>query len=95
MRSPEALSARQAVRCAALAASLLVAGSPCLAQSQAEFASCLARLQPAAQRSGVRPDSYSRYTDGVQADFGILDKLNYQPEFRLPIWDYLSALVDD
>lgn len=95
MRSPEALSARQAVRRAVLAAFLLAAGGPCLAQSQAEFASCLARLQPAAQRSGVRPDSYSRYTDGVQADFGILDKLNYQPEFRLPIWDYLSALVDD
>ena len=31
----------------------------------------------------------------MQADFGILDKLNYQPEFRLPIWDYLAALVDD
>jgi lytic murein transglycosylase len=96
MRSPEASPPpRPTVRCAVLAAFLAVAGSPCLAQSQAEFASCLARLQPAAQRSGVRPDSYSRYTDGVQADFGILDKLNYQPEFRLPIWDYLAALVDD
>jgi lytic murein transglycosylase len=95
MRSPEPLPPRQTARRAVLAASLLVAGSHCLAQSQAEFASCLARLQPAAQRSGVRPDSYSRYTDGVQADFGILDKLNYQPEFRLPIWDYLSGLVDD
>ena len=96
MRSPEALPPpRPTVRCAVLAAFLVVAGSPCLAQSQAEFASCLARLQPAAQRSGVRPDSYSRYTDGVQADFGILDKLDYQPEFRLPIWDYLAALVDD
>jgi len=96
MRSPEASPPpRPTVRCAVLAAFLAAAGSPCLAQSQAEFASCLARLQPAAQRSGVRPDSYSRYTDGVQADFGILDKLNYQPEFRLPIWDYLAALVDD
>ena len=95
MRSPEALFPLRTVRCAVLAGFLLATGSPCLAQSQAEFASCLARLQPAAQRSGVRPDSYNRYTDGVQADFGILDKLNYQPEFKLPIWDYLSALVDD
>ena len=31
----------------------------------------------------------------MQADFAILDKLNYQPEFKLPIWDYLSGLVDD
>jgi hypothetical protein len=26
---------------------------------------------------------------------GILDKMNNQPEFRMPIWDYLAALVDD
>ena len=95
MRSPEALPPRQTIRRAVLAAFLVVAGSPCLAQSQSEFASCLARLQPAAQRSGVRPDSYNRYIEGVQADFSILDKLNYQPEFKLPIWDYLSGLVDD
>jgi lytic murein transglycosylase len=95
MRSPEAVPPRQTIRRAVLAAFLMVAGSQCLAQSQSEFASCLARLQPAAQRSGVRPDSYNRYIEGVQADFSILDKLNYQPEFKLPIWDYLSGLVDD
>lgn len=80
------------------AATLLgLAGGPCLAQtqSQSEFTNCLARLQPGAQRSGVRPDSYSRFTKDVQADFAILDKLNYQPEFKLAIWDYLSGLVDD
>ena len=87
----------RATRCAAAAALLALAGGSSLAQaqSQSEFASCLARLQPVAQRSGVRPDSYSRFTQGVQADFAILDKLNYQPEFKLPIWDYLSGLVDD
>ena len=81
----------------AVATLLGLAGGPCLAQtqSQSEFANCLARLQPVAQRSGVRPDSYSRFTKDVQADFAILDKLNYQPEFKLPIWDYLSGLVDD
>ena len=25
----------------------------------------------------------------------VIDKLNYQPEFQMPIWDYLSGLVDD
>ena len=82
---------------AAIAAFLALAGGPGLvrAQSQSEFEGCLTRLQPAAQRSGVRSDSFSRYTEGVQADFTLLDKLNYQPEFKLPIWDYLSGLVDD
>ena len=25
----------------------------------------------------------------------VIEKLDYQPEFRMPIWDYLSGLVDD
>src|SRR5690606_10176460 len=31
---------------------------------------------------------------GVTPDMSILEKLNYQPEFRQPIWDYLAGLVD-
>ena len=77
------------------AASLTLIAGPCLAQNQAEFESCLTRLQPAAQRANVQPASFTRFTQGVQADFGLLEKLNYQPEFKLPIWDYLSGLVDE
>jgi lytic murein transglycosylase len=64
-------------------------------ESQAEFETCLARLQPAAQKAGVQPASYERYTRGTRADFTVIEKLNYQPEFKLPIWDYLAGLVDD
>ena len=80
----------------ALATALLtlIAG-PSLAQTQAEFESCLNRLQPAAQRANVQPANFTRFTQGVQADFGLLEKLNHQPEFKLPIWDYLSGLVDE
>jgi lytic murein transglycosylase len=56
---------------------------------------CLASLQAAALRSGVQPETYARLTTGLQADLTLLDKLNYQPEFKLPIWDYLSGLVDE
>ncbi len=81
---------------AALAAIFLgLISAPVLAQTQAEFQSCLARLQPAAQRAGVEAANFNRFSQGVQADFAILEKLNYQPEFRLPIWDYLSGLVDE
>jgi len=80
----------------AAAVLLTLAAAPCLtqAQTQSEFTSCLARLQPAAQRAGVRTDSFVNFTAGVPADFSVLDKLDYQPEFRLPIWDYLAGLVD-
>ena len=64
-------------------------------QTQDEFASCLARLQPAAQKAGVEAASFRRFTEGTQADFTVLEKLDYQPEFRLAIWDYLASLVDD
>ena len=28
-------------------------------------------------------------------DYSVIEKLNYQPEFSTPIWDYLSGLVDE
>jgi lytic murein transglycosylase len=90
---PERKPRRRAIG-ALLGLPLALAASAGLAQTQAEFTSCLARLQPAAQRSGVSADSFATHTRGVQADFSLLDKLNYQPEFKLPIWDYLAALVD-
>ena len=79
-----------------IASLLAVIGMPAVAQeTQEAFQSCLSRLQPGAQRAGVQPDTFKRNMDGVQADFSLLEKLNYQPEFKLPIWDYLSGLVDD
>ena len=87
---------RLGVRAAGAALALLAINATYVsAQTQAEFANCLVRLQPAAQKSGVQPASYERYTRGTQADFTVIEKLNYQPEFRLAIWDYLAGLVDD
>ena len=87
---------RLGVRAAGAALTLLAINATHVsAQTQAEFANCLVRLQPAAQKSGVQPASYERYTRGTQADFTVIEKLNYQPEFRLAIWDYLAGLVDD
>ncbi|HEX9195688.1 MAG TPA: lytic murein transglycosylase [Azonexus sp.] len=98
MPSPErSLALYDLPRAAIAAAFLAFAGGtvPAFAQSQAEFESCLVRLQGPAQQAGVQQASYSRFTRGVQADFGVLEKLDYQPEFKLPIWDYLAGLVDD
>lgn len=79
-----------------IASWLAVSAMPAIAQeTQEAFQSCLSRLQPSAQRAGVQPDTFKLNMDGVQADFTLLEKLNYQPEFKLPIWDYLSGLVDE
>jgi lytic murein transglycosylase len=60
-----------------------------------EFSHCLSELKPAALAAGVRGDTYDRHTQGLAADLTVIDKLNVQPEFKTPIWDYLAGLVDD
>ncbi|WP_237413480.1 lytic murein transglycosylase [Acinetobacter nectaris] len=62
--------------------------------SNFKFKQCLAELKPLAINTGIQSDVYDRYTQGITPDYSILDKLNYQPEFSTPIWDYLSGLVD-
>ena len=60
-----------------------------------DLSGCLAELRPAAIKAGVRDATWRQHTNGLQADFSVIDKLNFQPEFRTAIWDYMSALVDD
>ena len=65
------------------------------AQSASSFSSCLQSLQGQASRSGVSAATYSKLTRDLAPDLSILEKLNYQPEFRQPIWDYMASLVDE
>ena len=59
------------------------------------FQSCLGNLRSQAISSGVSASTYQRYTENLTADYSVIEKLNYQPEFSTPIWDYLSGLVDE
>lgn len=66
------------------------------AQAQnAEFAACLVGLRVPALAAGVLGDTFTRHTKGLAPDMRVIDKLNFQPEFSTPIWDYLAGLVDD
>ncbi|WP_066270278.1 lytic murein transglycosylase [Hydrogenophaga palleronii] len=77
-----------------LSAALLAA--PAWAQAPAdEFATCLNTLRAPARAVGVSDASFTQYTQGLVPDMSVIDKLNYQPEFRTAIWDYLAGLVDD
>jgi lytic murein transglycosylase len=80
----------------ALVFSLACPCSQAQAQIQTdEFSRCLADLKSAAQATGVRGETFERYTQGLAADLTVIDKLNFQPEFKTPIWDYLAGLVDE
>jgi lytic murein transglycosylase len=83
----------KAVAAAWVATCLVGAGAP--AHPGDAFARCLAGLRPAAQAAGVEAATWRTHTAGLQPDRSVLDRLDVQPEFRLPIWDYLAALVDD
>lgn len=71
----------------------LVALPSAWAQSE-NFNTCLAGLESQATKAGISKHTFRSLTQNLSPDVSILEKLNYQPEFRLAIWDYLAALVD-
>jgi lytic murein transglycosylase len=79
----------------ALALFLASAAHAADAPDPARFAPCVAELKSGALARGVSAAGYERLTASLQPDLKVLDFLDYQPEFRTPIWDYLSGLVDE
>ena len=94
-----------ALRPLALAACLGLASHAALAQSsapqeppqlsQAEFQSCLSELRSSKAFAAITPTTFSQYTEHLQPDATVLPLLNRQPEFSMPVWDYLAVLVDE
>lgn len=76
-----------------LAPLLLAAALP--AAADPAFTTCLDGLKPQAAAAGIRADTFERHTAGLAPDPTVLESLDFQPEFRTPIWDYLAGLVDD
>jgi lytic murein transglycosylase len=76
---------------------LAAAALSLLASSAAanDFGACLAQVRAEAVASGIAAQSFDAATAGLEPDQGVVDAMNYQPEFRTPIWDYLAGLVDD
>ena len=79
-----------------LCAAALAISLPAVAQTAPpDFGRCIDGLQGEARAAGVSETTYRTLTRGLVPDLSVIDKLNYQPEFQMPIWDYLSGLVDD
>ncbi len=79
------------------AAALACCAGPAVAQSisAADFQACLGRVRAQAQASGVTNATFDRAATGLEHDQSVIDLSKDQPEFRMPIWDYLAMLVDD
>lgn len=82
-----------------LAFSLALLSSAVTAQEvvpNERFASCMKTLRSvASSKKGISTASFDRLTSGLVPDMSVLEFLDYQPEFRSPIWDYLAGLVDE
>lgn len=59
-----------------------------------EFRQCLDGLRPTARANGVNEATYTAHTDTLQPMMSVIGNLDAQPEFKTPIWDYLTVLVD-
>lgn len=63
--------------------------------STAEFQNCLQELRATKPFAGITPATFSQYTGQLQPDATVLPLLNRQPEFSMPVWDYMAVLVDE
>jgi len=84
---------RGALAAIGLAAAALM-GGPAAQAADAPFDACLARLRTDAVARGVPAAAAERHLSGLERDPSVLESLDFQPEFKTPIWDYLSGLVD-
>ncbi len=85
---------RSTLRRVLLAAAIAVPWSWPAAAEQS-FGACLAELSRDSAGRGVAQSTFERHTRGLEPDMAVIGFLDYQPEFRTPIWDYLAGLVDD
>ncbi|WP_302175504.1 lytic murein transglycosylase [uncultured Hydrogenophaga sp.] len=68
---------------------------PATPPAPGEFAACLNQLRAPARAAGVSEATFSQHTRELQPDMLVIDRLNFQPEFRTAVWDYMAGLVDD
>jgi lytic murein transglycosylase len=81
----------------ALAAAMFVAMAAAghTSPARADFNACLAGVRAEAAKRGVSGATFDRVMAGVTPAPRVIESLQFQPEFRTPIWDYLAALVDE
>jgi lytic murein transglycosylase len=59
------------------------------------FDRCIESLGIQAKRRGIARDHFDTLTRGIEPDLSIMEKLDRQPEFSKPVWEYLETLVSE
>lgn len=91
---------RLSVMCLSVLASFVVGQTananqkPAPNLSNAQFQQCLTGLKNSKTFSGVTAQTFEKYRPS-EPDPSVIVSLNYQPEFKKQVWDYLAGLVDE
>jgi membrane-bound lytic murein transglycosylase B len=76
-------------------ATMMVATSAIDARADTGFKSWVSRFYQTAAESGISRTTYNKAFAGVSGpDKDVLEKADYQPEFKTKIWDYLDSRVN-
>jgi lytic murein transglycosylase len=76
-----------------LAAFLIASAAP---PAQADdFPLCIAELRAQATAGGITLATFDAAMAGVEPDPEVIEAMDQQPEFTLPIWEYIARLVSD
>lgn len=78
----------------ALLPAAVMALYPLSAPADQQFQECLEALRGDASARGVSTQTFDKHTRELEPDMAVIDLLDYQPEFRTPVWDYMAGLVD-
>ena len=66
-----------------------------LSAQNADFARCLTAIRASPQGQRLSAATWERHARGLQPDPRVIAQQQAQPEFTLPIWDYIAVMVDD
>jgi lytic murein transglycosylase len=80
---------------AALALAIAAFGAPALGQQADEFQACVSHLRAQATAAGIKGELFDAAMRGVELDVDVIESMDRQPEFSLPIWEYINMLVED
>lgn len=82
------------VLCTAWALPGVAQDAPAPTLDPTEFKACLNQLQGAPAFRAITAQTFAEQTRALAPDPTVLVLLNRQPEFSMPVWDYLAVLDD-
>lgn len=80
--------------CAAWALPGAAQDAPAPSLDPAEFKTCLSQLQGTPAFRAITAQTFAEQTRTLAPDPSVLVLLNRQPEFTMPVWDYMAVLDD-